>query len=243
MIRWDRSQGRPEPVRALDRILERDNDEPLVDLRIVAPSVTIVRRQTIPYCRQKVAEMVEQAANLLPEGYRLGVTDAWRPLKRQIMIYEFMTRCAKEAYPDRDGPALRRTVNRWVAPPGRKAPPGHCTGAAIDLVLLDAAGEIVDVSAPYGRIEGGPTYVFGLDPESQRHRFMLFEAMVQSGFSNCRDEWWHYSYGDAGWAVRLGLNECFYGLIELPDDLYREEQIIWEENIRQRENPFLDKRT
>lgn len=241
MIRWDRTKGRPEPVRALDRVREFDNGEPLVNLREAAPSTIIYRSQTIPYCRERVAAMAEQAAKSLPDGYRLGITDAWRPLKRQIMIYEFMTRCAREAYPDRDGPALRRTVNRWVAPPGRKAPPGHCTGAAIDLVLLDRDGALVDVSAPYGRIEGGPTFIYGLTEEARRHRFMLYEAMVAAGFSNCRDEWWHYSYGDAGWAVRLGLTDCVYGLIELPDELYLEEQRIWEENIRRRENPFLDR--
>jgi len=222
-------------------VKEIENGEPLVELRLVAPELKIVRSQTIPYCRETVARMAAVAAQALPDGYHLGVTDAWRPLKRQIMIYEFMTRCAKEAYPDRDGPALRRTVNRWVAPPGRKAPPGHCTGAAIDVVLLDSNGEIVDVSSPHGRIQGGPTFVYGLDPEAQRHRFMLYEALTGAGFSNCRDEWWHYSFGDAGWAVRMGLSECMYGLIELPEDLYREEQVIWEANIQVRENPFLDR--
>jgi zinc D-Ala-D-Ala dipeptidase len=242
LIKWDRTKGRPEPVRALDKVHEFENGEPLVDLRVVAPSIKIVRSQTIPFCRETVASKAEAAGRLLPDGYQLGVTDAWRPLKRQIMIYEFMTRCAKEAYPDRDGPALQRTVNRWVAPPGRKAPPGHCTGAAIDVVLIGPDSEIVDVSAPYGRIQGGPTFIYGLEPHAQRHRFMLYEALIEAGFSNCRDEWWHYSYGDAGWAVRLGLTDCFYGLIEMPDDQYYEEQAIWEENIRQRENPFLERR-
>ena len=31
---------------------------------------------------------------------------------------------------------------------------------------------------------------------------MIYEA-ITGRVSNCRDEWWHYSYGDAGWAVRL----------------------------------------
>lgn len=237
---WDRSKGRPEPVRALDRVVERENGEPLVDLRQIAPSVRIIRSQTIPFCRLTVAEMAERAAKLLPAGYGLAVTDAWRPLKRQVMIHQFMTRCAAEAYPGREGASLKRTVNRWVAPPGRKAPPGHCTGAALDVVLLDSAGEIVDVSAPYPRIEGGPTFVYGLEPEAHRHRFMLYDAMTGAGFSNCRDEWWHYSYGDAGWAVRMGFSECVYGLIDMPEDMYAAQQATWEEAFSKRENPFLE---
>ncbi len=241
MIKWDRTKGRPEPVQALDRVRERDNGEPLIRLADVAPSILLPRHQTIPYVRETVAMMAERAAKLMPSGVFLAVTDAWRPLKRQIMIYEFMTRSAQEAFPNRFGANLRRTVNRWVAPPGRKAPPGHCTGAAIDVVLMDEAGEFIDVSSPYGRIEGGPTYAFGLTTQAHQNRILLVDAMLEVGFSNCRDEWWHYSYGDAGWAVRLGLDECIYGLIELPDELYVREQALWEENIRTRPNPFLER--
>jgi D-alanyl-D-alanine dipeptidase len=36
--------------------------------------------------------------------------------------------------------------------------------------------------------------------------------MLDVGFSNCRDEYWHYSFGDSAWAVRIGASECPYGL-------------------------------
>ncbi len=238
-MRFDRSKGRPEPVRELDRIIELDNCEPLVDLRTASPSVIIVRDSTIPVVRSRVAEMAEEVARSLPDGICLGITDAWRPLKRQEMIYEFMTRCAREAFPGRDGPALRRTVNRWVAPPGRKAPPGHCTGAAIDVVLIGPDRKHLDMSSPYDRIEGGPTFVYGLSAQALENRMMLYEAMIAAGFSNCRDEWWHFSFGDAGWAVRLGLRECIYGLIEYPEQDYKEQQEVWERAIAERPNPFV----
>ena len=63
--------------------------------------------------------------------------------------------------------------------------------------------------------------------------------MIEAGFSNCRDEWWHYSYGDAGWAVRTGAPTCMYGLIELDEQLYQEQQAEWEVMHAQRPNPFL----
>lgn len=239
MTKFDRSKGRPEPVRELDRIIERENGEPLVEMAVAAPSVVVVRDTTIPVVRARVAEMVELVAQKLPAGIRIGVTDAWRPLLRQELIYEFMTRSAREAFPGRDGPALRRTVNRWVAPPGRRAPPGHCTGAAVDVVLIGEDGEYLDMSSPYDRIQGGPTFVYGLTPTAQKNRLLLYDAMTSVGFSNCRDEWWHYSYGDAGWAVRLGLHACFYGLIEYPLERYADQQTRWEKAIAERPNPFL----
>jgi len=77
-------------------------------------------------------------------------------------------------------------------------------------------------------------------PEAEEHRKLLVETMLGVGFSNCRDEWWHYSYGDAGWAVRFGQETCSYGLIELEANLYEEEEKIWLEAFKDRKNPFLE---
>ena len=64
--------------------------------------------------------------------------------------------------------------------------------------------------------------------------------MLAAGFSNCRDEYWHYSYGDAGWAVRMGLTECVYGLSELDPSIWSQKQQVWEELMKGRPNPFLE---
>ena len=236
---WDRTKGRPEPIRALNKIRERENGEPLVALAQAAPSVALHRPAVIPHLRETVARKLEQASANLPEGYRLGVVDAWRPLIRQQRIYDFLWASAREAFPNRDDVALRRTVCRWVAPTDQKAPPGHCTGAAVDVWLTDASGEQVDLWSPYDRWQAASTYTLGLDSEAQRWRTTLVEAMLGAGFSNCRDEWWHYSYGDAGWAVRTGTEECEYGLVELDPGLYQEQERLWLEAFKERTNPFL----
>jgi D-alanyl-D-alanine dipeptidase len=217
----------------------RDEGEALVDLREAAPSVRIPKPQTIPYCRATVAAMAERVARRLPQGVRLAVTDAWRPLRRQRLIFDWLMECAREAFPDRPYAHLRRTVCRFSAPYDQKAPPGHCTGAALDVHLTGAQGEPLDVTSPYDRFFASATYSLGLTPEAARNRTLLVDAMLAEGFSNCRDEWWHYSYGDAGWAVRTGLDWCMYGLVELPEELYAEQQRVWEEEHRKRANPFL----
>lgn len=239
MIKWDRSKGRPEPIQALNRIPELENGEPLVDLRQAAPTLLFPRETTIPYARESVARMAAEAAASLPNGYRLAVTDAWRPFLRQQLIYEYMWKCGEEAFPNLTYAQMRRRINRWVAPFDQKAPPGHCTGAALDVILTTEDGTEVDVYSPFTRFKAAPTFSYGLDPEPARHRMMLYEAMTGAGFSNCRDEWWHYSYGDAGWAVRLELPTCFYGLIELDESLYLDQQRIWLEALHGRPNPFL----
>lgn len=235
----DWSKGRPEPIRALNQVVECEDGERLVDLRDAAPTVRVPKPQTIPFCRERVAAMAEAVARKLPQGVHLAVTDAWRPIQRQKLIFDWLFGCAEEAFPDRPYGQLRRTVCRFAAPYDQKAPPGHCTGAALDVMLVDDAGEPLDVTSPYDRFVASATYSLGLSPDAQRNRALLVETMLEAGFSNCRDEWWHYSYGDAGWAVRLGRTQCHYGLVELDPSFYAEQQRIWEEEHAKRVNPFL----
>ena len=239
-MKWDRSKGRPEPIRALNRVREIENGEPLVSLIEYCPSVTMLRDSVIPYLRKSVAEMLEEASKSLPDGLSLGVIDAWRPFQRQERIFKWMWESLEEVRPDLPYPAKRRLICRFVAPTDQKAPPGHTTGAAVDVNLLGPDGEAVDVMSPFTRLVGAPTYVYGLDPEAERNRMILVDAMLKVGFSNCRDEWWHYSYGDAGWAVRLDKDECFYGRIDLEPNLYARQEEEWLERMKERENPFKD---
>jgi len=238
MTKWDRTKGRPEPIRALNLILERENGEPLVDVREFAPSLRVIRPQVIPFVRQTVAEMCERAAHHLPPGYHLGLVEGWRPIERQQRIYDSLWNFAKESYPERDHASLRRTVCRFVAPTDQKAPPGHCTGAAVDVWLVDDAGETMDVSSPFQRFGAPATYSTGLTEDALRNRMILVEAMLAVGFSNCRDEWWHYSWGDAGWAVRMDKPECCYGLVKLDPALYEELERMHVEGMKERTNPF-----
>jgi len=237
--KWDRHQGRPEPIRALNAIRELENGEPLVDIREYAPKLVIAREQVIPFVRKRVAEMVHQATLLIPDGIRLGLVEGWRPIERQQRIYDFLWKCAVEAYPNRDHAALRRTVCRWVAPTDQKAPPGHCTGAAVDVWLLDGEGKEMNVWAPYSRFEASPMFTLGLTEEAHKLRMTLYNAMMSVGFSNCRDEWWHYSYGDAGYAVRTAQTTCVYGLTKLDKAIYEELEKLAQESFKDRPNPFL----
>ncbi len=238
-MKWDRSRGRPEPIRALNKIIEQENMEPLVDMREACPSLIIMRPSVLPFCRATVAKMAERAAKSVPSGFRLGCVDAWRPFYRQKRIYEWMWQCLNEAHPELSYAAKRRKICRWVAPIDQKAPPGHCTGAALDVFLLDNQGNEVDVASPFERFQSTATFTFGLSPEAHKHRMILYESMVGAGFSNCRDEYWHYSFGDAGWAVRTNSPSCIYGLVEQDESIWQEAQAEWEKRLIGRPNPFL----
>ena len=208
--------GVPEPIRALNRVALRESGEALVDIRRQCPGVRVSRR-CLPFLRGTVAEMLSRAQDALPPGYRLWVRTALRTLGIQREMYDRYFGGLREKHPDWGHAALRRATNRFFAPVDQKAAPGHCTGAAVDVHLVTPGGHPADLRSPFSGWDAAPTWRDGFTLAATRNRAILYHAMIGAGFSNCRDEFWHYSYGDAAWAVRTGAVACFYGLVEPPE--------------------------
>lgn len=201
---------------ALNRVRLHECGEPLVDLRKHCPSIRISRR-CIPFLRATVADMLNRANVALPEGFRLWVTTALRTLAMQRDAYFGYLHRLQKLHPTWSYSTLRRVTNRYFAPPDQKTPPGHCTGGAVDVWLLLPSGAPADLTSPFGQWEAPATFAKGLTARAEANRMLLYETMLSAGFSNYQDEFWHYSYGDAGWAVRTGRPTCIYGLIEPPE--------------------------
>lgn len=207
--------GSPEPIAALNRVKIVDRGEPLVDIRDFCLGVE-VRDGVCPYLRRAVAGMLNRAAASLPSGYKFQVGTALRTLGMQKGGWDGYFKKMQEEHPEWPLSALRRATNRFFAPYDQPAPPGHCTGAAVDVGLFGPNGQPVDVTSPTERWDGAYTWTDRISPESRANRMIMVDAMLGAGFSNCRDEFWHYSYGDSAWAVRVGESVCPYGFIHPP---------------------------
>jgi len=206
-----------EPIAALDKVRIIENDEPLVDIAETCPDVLVpVSPQ---WARLRVAEMLNNAQSLLPQGYRLRIYMAWRPMEQQRKCYRARYRQYLRQHPEWPGNILRRETNRYVAPPDGKTPPGHTTGGAVDLTLVGPDGGELDMISPFKhRGEGGmATFSIEVRAVARQNRQLLYNAMTSAGFSNCAAEWWHYSHGDSAWAVRTGQKNCPYGSVEPPE--------------------------
>jgi zinc D-Ala-D-Ala dipeptidase len=214
-------QGTAEPIAALNRIkiLELSRPwaerEPLVDIRDYCPDVVPVER-ICPYLRRTAADMLNRAQATLPSGYRLKVGTAARTLGMQKGGWDRYHERTRQEHPEWPLSAVRRATNKYFAPYDQKAPPGHCTGGAVDVGLLDPDGKDLDLIAPTKGWEAAYTWSDLLSPEAKANRMLMVEAMLGAGYSNCRDEYWHYSYGDSAWAVRVGESECPYGWVYPP---------------------------
>jgi zinc D-Ala-D-Ala dipeptidase len=95
----------------------------------------------------------------------------------------------------------------WAVPSfDEKTPPPHSTGAAVDVTLVNDAGEIVDMGSPIDELSerSHPSYYTNNDhpdaPQYHAHRQLLHDVMLKAGFQRNPREWWHFSFGDQMWA-------------------------------------------
>ncbi|MBG1268851.1 M15 family metallopeptidase [Nostoc sp. WHI] len=172
-----------------------------------------------PYClRQSVIENLIQAQSyldVLHRNWRIQIFDAYRPIAvQQFMVdYSFA-----QAVRDRKLTEVELSSNQrqeiweavyaiWAVPSlDEKTPPPHSTGAAVDVTLVDDAGQIVNMGSPMDEMSerSHPNYYGNSDrSEAQKHhahRQLLRDVMLKAGFQRNPREWWHFSIGDQMWA-------------------------------------------
>lgn len=223
------ARPREPGIRVLDAITIEDCGEGLLDVREACPLVFV--DAPLPWLRVTACRLLDAASRDLPSGVRLLVTTCLRTLDMQAAGYEAYMAHLIETHPEWPAPVRVREANRFFHPPHAKAPPGHCTGGAVDLRLVTEDRQELDMWSQLIRSDRQTWRTFSSDvlPEVREARRMLYDAMVGAGFSNCWDEWWHYSYGDSGWAARLGKPVAVYGAVPeecFPDELAREVAIL-----------------
>ena len=210
----------------LDAVPIQECGEPLVDFLALAPSLVfapihpVFEFPRVHLLRQSVAEMLAQAARNVPGGLRLQIVEGYRPIAVQRAHFARSLQEAKERFPNADETTLAREAGRYSAPPDAITPPPHLTGGAVDLELIDENGERLDFTSPFEMLDmkGAAMRARGLSPEAEKNRALLRSILEPTGLTNYADEWWHWSYGDNGWALRVGAPCAIYDKIGLPQD-------------------------
>jgi D-alanyl-D-alanine dipeptidase len=205
----------PETIGNLDRITIQENGEPLVDLRLACPAV-LVRplssdKRTL-HARASVAQRLERAQAAMQEnapGHRIIVVDAWRSMSQQVFWHNMAKAIFRLRHPLWSAAMVREIANKYVAAPDGLAPSPHSTGGAIDVRLSNAVGKTVRMGP--GTPAACRTAYAGLTLAQRQNRHLLCAALASAGFSNYEEEWWHWSYGDSGWALRMNQTHAFEG--------------------------------
>jgi D-alanyl-D-alanine dipeptidase len=212
----------------LDAVPIRDNGEPLVDFLALCPKLRFSEKHPVfelprvHLLRESVARMLCEAAHALPDGLYFSIVEGYRVIAVQRMMFRHAQKRARERYPDWNDEQIYHEAGRYSAPPDAKTPPPHITGGAVDLAIVDERGEQLDFISPF-EIEDLRHAAFtapGISETARANRELMRSVLEPTGLTNYADEWWHWSYGDNGWALRVGAPHAIYGLIELPPDAH-----------------------
>jgi D-alanyl-D-alanine dipeptidase len=166
-----------------------------------------------------LAALIEAQRELQQQrpGWQMQIFDAFRPLAVQRFMVEhtFLGQVRARGW---SGDALTASqrevvmaevVQFWAVPSDDPAtPPPHSTGAAVDITLVTASGEVVDMGSPIDEVSprSHPDHFApSRSPAEQAfhaHRTLLNQMMESAGFRRHPQEWWHFSLGDQLWAWR-----------------------------------------
>ncbi|WP_426103745.1 M15 family metallopeptidase [Massilia sp. TSP1-1-2] len=120
-------------------------------------------------------------------GYTALILDAVRPQRVQQQLWDALAGTGLQLY---------------LADPARGSI--HSFGMALDITLLDAAGDEVDMGTGFDdlteRSQPGLEALLlargELTPAQVANRQVLRDAMAHAGFAGIASEWWHYDFGD-----------------------------------------------
>lgn len=131
-----------------------------------------------PRCllRTEAAEALLKAHRALQrQGLGLKLFDCYRPRPYQQRLWDKV--------PDPD----------YVTPPVQGSM--HSRGAAVDLTIVDAGGNELDMGTPYDFFGREAHFDYGrLPAKVLANRRLLRKTMLDAGFEGIRTEWWHFSY-------------------------------------------------
>jgi len=104
----------------------------------------------------------------------------------------------------------------FVSHPQTGAVP-HCRGVAVDLTLVDRAGQPLEMGTPFDSF--APQSHHGrtdISPQAQRNRAVLLGLMTAAGWDFYSKEWWHYQlFQPRRYPI---LSDSVLPLSMLPDD-------------------------
>jgi D-alanyl-D-alanine dipeptidase len=170
--------------------------------------------------RETVIAKLEIAMTALPKNLTFAIFDAWRPIAVQQYLFDDFYNRIKKENKNLDDDKLLALVTKYAALPSTDMdlPSPHNSGGALDLTLYDKKQKApLNMGTKFDSLsEKAQTDYYetqGSD-EVRVNRRLLYEVMINAGFTNLPSEWWHYDYGDSSWSYYTGKPMMYRGIVE-----------------------------
>ena len=152
--------------------------------------------------------MLSETSKLLPDNLFLQIDCGYRSPKVQGYLWQ-----------NRIKQLGIKKASKLVGNPNIGTP-GHTTGGAVDVSLLDKNLNEINLSAPFLKYyDEQKLHSTKITKEAQKLRLILYKVMTSVGFAPHDNEYWHFSYGDERWA-RYYNKKAIYEQIKNPEKYY-----------------------
>ncbi|MFC2104336.1 alanine racemase [Bacteroidota bacterium] len=207
-------------LKLLQTIEIGENNSPLISLKdsgfnlIFEPSVQKDYQYLV---REAVHEKIGRISKILDnQDKTLIIRSAWRSFAHQRLLWEEKVDFMQKEYPKLELEEIKENVSYFIAPPSKSL---HATGGAVDALIYDLKNDCV---MDFGTNDGlnidlndkcYPYHPF-IPSHAKRNRELLINLFEEEDFVVDLKEYWHFDYGNAGWAIEKEENHSIYGIIE-----------------------------
>lgn len=201
-------------------------DGEFFDVKMQYPALGMKYAISECYVRREVFQMLLEAQRKLPKGYRLRIWDAWRPFDLQQELYDSYSKILIKDLKIDDKPfnEQQQILNNYVSLPMAvsELPPLHTTGGAVDVTLVDETGKELDMGTEFDEFstKARTDYyeqLYDSNNTIRDNRRILYNCMIEAGFTNLPSEWWHYDFGDRDWAYYSQKPALYKGVFSMDE--------------------------
>ena len=171
------------------------------------------------YVRSSVLGKLMIAESNLPKGLKFKVYDAYRPICVQQRLWNYYRQKIKNENPLMSDEEIDKMTAFYISKPSydENHPSLHNTGGAIDLTLVTDNGYALNMGTLFddftNRAWTNHFESYADCEEVKTNRRILYNAMIEAGFTNLPSEWWHYDYGTKFWGYFKEKDALYKGII------------------------------
>ncbi len=167
--------------------------------------------------RKGVFEKIGRISKLLDnQGKKLIIRSAWRSFEHQQKLWDQKASYMKEKHPEKTIEEINEIVSKFIAP---KKQSTHSTGGAVDALIYDLQTKrVLDFGTNDGLHIDLNEKCYPKHPdiseEAKKNRKLLMKLFEDEDFVCDHKEYWHFDYGNIGWAVEKNKEYACYGVLE-----------------------------
>lgn len=197
----------------------RENNSPLTSLKNasikLAYEPSIMKDYAYLVRKELMGKIARISEKLNSEDKTLIIRSAWRSFKHQKLLWNNTIKTMGKKYPDKTPEELKKIVSHFIAPEKKST---HSTGGAIDALIYNKkTSAILDFGSNQGlKIELNEKcypYHPDISEEAKENRALLIGLFEAEGFVCDMKEFWHFDYGNLGWAIEKKQNHAIYGIV------------------------------